>query len=386
MAFRKDDQTEQCIYRLQDINSTIATTPSERLSKLGWNELAKKQMINCQQSRGSLMIIGDSIIAGLGRYRYIWEKYFKDYGTINCGIGGDRTENVLWRAGKMVLPKYLVNVVVHCGSNSLNHHSPEEIASGVIQIGITLIKKRPNLKIFISSILPKGLHWSKVRSKIHKTNSYLKVLSGRLPNFSYVDYIHKWTLDNGDLDERYFYSDFIHLVEKGNEIFAKSIKKSLSSSSPSNILPSPSSLSSSSSQSSPLSSKSSPLKTTSTKPKSQHTMAYTLSYHCPYNSSHYDDFFPFTYYASAKNITTSKVFAIIFTLNSTATLTKIIIAIIHPSLSSSSSKASSFSSHCHHPRETDIPVDNCVRDRRMGQMAQLLREGQTQVRCNGEHE
>ena len=48
MAFRKDDQTEQCIYRLQDINSTIATTPSERISKLGWNELAKNQMINCQ--------------------------------------------------------------------------------------------------------------------------------------------------------------------------------------------------------------------------------------------------------------------------------------------------------------------------------------------------
>ena len=302
MAFKKSHQTEQCIIRLHDIKSTIATTPSERPNKSGWDKRAKDQLLNCQQSRGSLMIIGDAIIAGLGRYRYIWEKYFKDYGTINCGIGGDRTENVLVRAGKMVLPKSLEYVVVNCGTNNLKHHSPEEIASGIIQIGVVLIKKRPDLKIFFTGILPKGLKWTRVRSKILKTNSYLKILSGRYSNFSYVSYTHEWTLDNGDLDQRYFYSDFIHLVEKGNEVLAKSIQKSLSSSSSSSSSSSQSitssypsslsSLSSCSSQSPSLSSKSSSRNTILSISKPQHTMAHNLSFRCPYNLSHYDNFFP----------------------------------------------------------------------------------------------
>ena len=43
----------------------------------------------------STLLIGDSIIAGLSRYSNIWKRYFKPLYAINCGIGGDRMENVL---------------------------------------------------------------------------------------------------------------------------------------------------------------------------------------------------------------------------------------------------------------------------------------------------
>ena len=43
----------------------------------------------------STLSIGDSIIADLSRYSNIWKRYFKLLYAINCGIGGDRVENVL---------------------------------------------------------------------------------------------------------------------------------------------------------------------------------------------------------------------------------------------------------------------------------------------------
>ena len=41
------------------------------------------------------LLIGDSIIASLSRYHNIWYGYFKQLNAINCGVGGDRVENIL---------------------------------------------------------------------------------------------------------------------------------------------------------------------------------------------------------------------------------------------------------------------------------------------------
>ena len=41
------------------------------------------------------LLLGDSIVAGLGRYQAVWKKYFESLNTMNLGIGGDRVENVL---------------------------------------------------------------------------------------------------------------------------------------------------------------------------------------------------------------------------------------------------------------------------------------------------
>ena len=42
------------------------------------------------------LLIGDSIIAGLPRYSNILKRCFKLLNAMNCGIGGDRVENILW--------------------------------------------------------------------------------------------------------------------------------------------------------------------------------------------------------------------------------------------------------------------------------------------------
>ena len=58
--------------------------------KFGWYDSHKKQVASLRHSDASVLLIGDSIIAGLQRYRNVWRKYFKhQYESLNFGIDGD---------------------------------------------------------------------------------------------------------------------------------------------------------------------------------------------------------------------------------------------------------------------------------------------------------
>ena len=40
------------------------------------------------------------------RYQGIWDKYLKPLNAVNCEIGGDCVENILWRAKDNVFTKF----------------------------------------------------------------------------------------------------------------------------------------------------------------------------------------------------------------------------------------------------------------------------------------
>ena len=52
----------------------------------------------------TVVLIGASIVAGLKKCRSVWHRYFARLSTINLGIGGDRTEHILWRNEDIDLP------------------------------------------------------------------------------------------------------------------------------------------------------------------------------------------------------------------------------------------------------------------------------------------
>ena len=54
------------------------------------------------------------------RYTKIWFELF-DRNTVNCGIGGDKIQNVLWRAGNVPLPTSMKYVFINCGTNNLEY-------------------------------------------------------------------------------------------------------------------------------------------------------------------------------------------------------------------------------------------------------------------------
>ena len=66
----------------------------------------------------SLLLIGDSIVAGLSRYKTVWNKYFKSYKALNCGISWDGTQHVLLRAAGLFVLSSVKYVVVHSCTNT----------------------------------------------------------------------------------------------------------------------------------------------------------------------------------------------------------------------------------------------------------------------------
>ena len=97
------------------MESSLAAVPSGRDSRVGWYDTHEIHVRLAGCSRPSVILIGDSIIAGLSRYPQVWNRFFKPWRALNFGIGGDRTQHVLWRATNIELPVTTNIAVVHCG-------------------------------------------------------------------------------------------------------------------------------------------------------------------------------------------------------------------------------------------------------------------------------
>ena len=127
-----------------------------------------------RESNTPVVVISDSIEAGLRRYTTVCRNFILQYKTINLGIGGDRIENVLWRINDIVLPKSIRSVVIHCGTNNIDTSSSDEISVGVVTIARSIFHCYPNIEIIVSGLLPRDIHWSTRRVKINETNDYLR--------------------------------------------------------------------------------------------------------------------------------------------------------------------------------------------------------------------
>ena len=120
------------------------------------------------------------IAAKLNRYRSVWTKYLEPLKTLNCGIGEDRVQNVLWRAQNLPVIPSLRNVVILCGTNNLFQNSPEDIADDVMEISETFQSKYNSISIVIGGIIPGDASWSINRVFLKEVNEILKEKCSRL--------------------------------------------------------------------------------------------------------------------------------------------------------------------------------------------------------------
>ena len=150
---------------------------------------------------------------------------------MNCGIGGDKVQNVLWRAEKISLPQSLEDVVINCGTNNLDTDDSEKIADGLFCIALALKKRMNHLKIVINGILlPQDEQNTARRQKLLTVN---ELLENKCTNYvnTYIHYLSPdgdWIRENGCLDISLFYKDKLHLIEKGYFKLASSIKRKIS--------------------------------------------------------------------------------------------------------------------------------------------------------------
>ncbi len=202
-----------------------ASVPASRDNKPGWYKLHNKYTKVAFSTSCDTLVIGDSIVSGLLRYKDVWTKFFAD--AINLGIGGDMTQHVLWRIRNTRMSQNINFVVVHCGTNNVDSHRPDDIANALVLIGEKIQIYNPDIKVIISGILPRGSNL--IRSeKITKINSILKKKCDSIKkNIFYLEHDSDWTNDDGSLRDDLFYADNLHLVRPGNVKLSREIDRTI---------------------------------------------------------------------------------------------------------------------------------------------------------------
>jgi len=180
------------------------------------------------EGKVDLILIGDSIPHGWeGKGKSIWEKFYGKRNAVNLGIGGDRTQHVMWRLDngnvKGISPKV---AVVMIGTNNSGNNSPEEIADGLAAITKQLRAKLPETKVLLLGIFPRGANKDDGRRKVNeKANAIFKKLADG-KDVHYLDIGEKFLEPDGTLSRKIM-PDLLHLSVEGYTIWAESIESSL---------------------------------------------------------------------------------------------------------------------------------------------------------------
>lgn len=176
-----------------------------------------------------IAFIGDSITQGWeGSGKNVWQKYYGGRKCLNFGVGGDRTQHVLWRFenGQLdgIKPKAAVLMI---GTNNSNKddNTEGEILEGVLAIVKQIRTRLPETKILVVGIFPRGQTFSAQRGKILQINQALaKVADGQM--IHYVDFGSQLIEADGSISKAIM-PDALHLSERGYEIWAEAIEGKL---------------------------------------------------------------------------------------------------------------------------------------------------------------
>ena len=124
------------------------STPRGKFGKPGGHKLHQQHMSALNTNRNiQTVLLRDLLIQGFSRYMKIWNSFFgKD--TLNCGIRGDKVENLLWRTENLEFPPTIRHVVIHCRTNNIEANMPDDIANGLL-CSFT-IKKETALQAYTS--------------------------------------------------------------------------------------------------------------------------------------------------------------------------------------------------------------------------------------------
>ncbi len=141
------------------------------------------------------------------------------------GIGGDRTQHVLWRLenGNIdgVKPKAAVLMI---GTNNSNgrDHTAEEIADGIKAIVAKLRKELPETKILLLAIFPRGEKPNPQREKNAKASKLASEVADN-KTVHFLDIGDKFLSADGSLSKEIM-PDYLHLSPKGYQIWAEAIE------------------------------------------------------------------------------------------------------------------------------------------------------------------
>lgn len=212
---------------------TDAVKPNDAINPVprdgNWMKRHESMNNRVKQGNVDLIFIGDSITQGWeGLGKDVWAKHYTPRNAVNLGIGGDRTQHVLWRLenGNIegIHPRLAVIMI---GTNNSGANTPEQIAAGITAIVHQLRTKLPETKILLLGIFPRGPNdENKQRIVNNKTNEIVaKLADGKM--IEYLDIGPKFLEADGTLTKEMM-PDLLHLNQMSYGIWADAIESHVS--------------------------------------------------------------------------------------------------------------------------------------------------------------
>ncbi|RRJ96445.1 GDSL family lipase [Opitutaceae bacterium TAV4] len=203
-----------------------ATVP---LTRNTWLEQHNRQIATAKKDGCDVMFLGDSITAGWSNNgKQVWAERYTPLKATNFGIGGDRTEHVIWRLqngalGSGIAPKAVVLMI---GTNNTGRDSAAQISEGITAIVKELGKRAPQAKVLLLGVFPRNEKpGTPARVKIAGINKIIANLDDGQRVF-FLDIGEKFLQPDGSLSKSIM-PDFLHLSPAGYKIWADAIDAKL---------------------------------------------------------------------------------------------------------------------------------------------------------------
>jgi len=190
-------------------------------------KLHEKYLERAKEGNVDLLFLGDSITYGWANNgKDVWQRYYGPRHAANFGIGGDRTQHILWRIDNGEIeglkPKVAVLMI---GTNNAGANTADEIADGIKAIVRRLREKLPETKILLLGVFPRSPNPGPIRDKLNEVNDKIASL-GDGKKVIYLD-IGKHFLNEDGTISKDIMPDFLHLSPKGYRIWADAMEPTL---------------------------------------------------------------------------------------------------------------------------------------------------------------
>jgi lysophospholipase L1-like esterase len=172
-----------------------------------------------------VVLVGDSITQRWeNEGAAIWKAQLEPLGALDLGVGGDRTEHVLWRLAQAPLTRLEPKViVVLIGTNNLGHSASnaQDTLVGIQKVVATLRAQCPKARILLLDVFPRGERFNPMRGDIAQINQALARLDDGA-NVRFLRIGDRLVEPDGSIRAEIM-ADFLHLTEAGYRIWADAL-------------------------------------------------------------------------------------------------------------------------------------------------------------------
>lgn len=198
-----------------------------------WLDTHAKLVAYVQANAGpvDVLLVGDSITQQWGGpldkgvLNAAWLRHFPEAKTVNIGIGGDKTQNVLWRLDHGAVAGLEPRAIVLMIGNNNMFFTPETgvaaAALGVKTCVAKLLETFPDANVVVAKILPCHAPKNRFYEDILRTNAEIDALALEAdPKVRLLDMTQDFLNADGTLKQSLFKPDHIHLSPEGYAVYA----------------------------------------------------------------------------------------------------------------------------------------------------------------------